>query len=237
MAAARRVEFAIKLPGDENGAPVWLPIDAKFPIEDYHRLIAAQEEADPAATDEAMKSLETQLRRARRTFVRNTSIRRGRRISLSCFCRPRDFMRKRSGGVGLSRAGAARVPSGLRWADHAGGVAQQFADGIPHARDPETVERSLELARHSRRRSSENSAACSRGEEEATSRPRNKIEDVDVRSRAITKQLRAGGGVAVAIRSRCCRSCCPARTEKRNRLGRARPTVLHRQRRPCSRED
>ena len=40
------VEFAIKLPGDENGAPVWLPIDAKFPIEDYQRLIAAQETAD-----------------------------------------------------------------------------------------------------------------------------------------------------------------------------------------------
>ena len=39
------VEFAIKLPGDENGAPVWLPIDAKFPTEDYYRLIAAQERA------------------------------------------------------------------------------------------------------------------------------------------------------------------------------------------------
>src|SRR5438067_9820075 len=32
--SAERVEFAIKLPGDENGAPVWLPIDAKFPTED-----------------------------------------------------------------------------------------------------------------------------------------------------------------------------------------------------------
>ena len=39
-----RVEFAIRLPGDENGAPVWLPIDAKFPTEDYQRLIAAQEQ-------------------------------------------------------------------------------------------------------------------------------------------------------------------------------------------------
>ena len=38
-----RVEFAIKLPGDENGAPVWLPIDAKFPMEHYDRLAAAQE--------------------------------------------------------------------------------------------------------------------------------------------------------------------------------------------------
>src|SRR2546426_847184 len=58
-----RVEFAIKLPGDENGAPVWLPIDAKFPMEDYDRLLHAQEEADLAAIDTAMKSLETQLKR------------------------------------------------------------------------------------------------------------------------------------------------------------------------------
>jgi DNA recombination protein RmuC len=58
------VDFAIKLPGDESGTPVWLPIDAKFPIEDYQRLIAAQETADPAATEDAMKSLETQLRKS-----------------------------------------------------------------------------------------------------------------------------------------------------------------------------
>jgi DNA recombination protein RmuC len=37
-----QVEFAIKLPGDENGAPVWLPIDAKFPTEDYQRLLTAR---------------------------------------------------------------------------------------------------------------------------------------------------------------------------------------------------
>jgi DNA recombination protein RmuC len=58
------VEFAIKLPGDENGAPVWLPIDAKFPTEDYHRLIAAQEQGDTNAVEESMKSLEAQLKRS-----------------------------------------------------------------------------------------------------------------------------------------------------------------------------
>jgi DNA recombination protein RmuC len=58
-----RVEFAIKLPGDENGAPVWLPIDAKFPMEHYERLAAAQEKGDPTAVDAAMKTLETQLKR------------------------------------------------------------------------------------------------------------------------------------------------------------------------------
>jgi DNA recombination protein RmuC len=58
-----RVEFAIKLPGDENGAPVWLPIDAKFPMEHYERLAAAQEKGDPTAVEAAMKTLETQLKR------------------------------------------------------------------------------------------------------------------------------------------------------------------------------
>jgi DNA recombination protein RmuC len=58
-----RVEFAIKLPGDENGAPVWLPIDAKFPMEHYERLAEAQEKGDPAAVEAAIKTLETQLKR------------------------------------------------------------------------------------------------------------------------------------------------------------------------------
>ena len=58
-----RVEFAIKLPGDENGAPVWLPIDAKFPMEHYDRLATAQEKGDPVAVEGAIKTLETQLKR------------------------------------------------------------------------------------------------------------------------------------------------------------------------------
>src|SRR5882762_1464664 len=58
-----RVEFAIKLPGNENGAPVWLPIDAKFPMEHYDRLAVAQEKGDPAAVETAIKTLETQLKR------------------------------------------------------------------------------------------------------------------------------------------------------------------------------
>src|ERR1041384_5064032 len=58
-----RVEFAIRLPGDENGAPVWLPIDAKFPMEHYERLTVAQESGDSTAIEAAMKTLETQLKR------------------------------------------------------------------------------------------------------------------------------------------------------------------------------
>jgi len=62
--SAERVEFAIKLPGDENGAPVWLPVDAKFPTEDYQRLLAAQDKGDVVGIDDAMKSLETQLKKS-----------------------------------------------------------------------------------------------------------------------------------------------------------------------------
>ena len=57
-----RVEFAIKLPGREEGEPVWLPIDAKFPVEDYQRLVEAQESADAVAAEAAAKALEIRLK-------------------------------------------------------------------------------------------------------------------------------------------------------------------------------
>ena len=63
--SSERVEFAIRLPGQGDAlseVPVWLPIDAKFPVEDYQRLIDAQERADPAAVESAAKSLEMRLR-------------------------------------------------------------------------------------------------------------------------------------------------------------------------------
>jgi DNA recombination protein RmuC len=62
--SGEHVEYAIKLPGDENGAPVWLPIDAKFPTEDYQRLLAAQDAGNVVAVEDAMKSLETQLKKS-----------------------------------------------------------------------------------------------------------------------------------------------------------------------------
>jgi DNA recombination protein RmuC len=54
-----RVEFAVKFPGRrDDGTPLWLPIDAKFPREDYERLQDAQERADPVAAEQAAKALE-----------------------------------------------------------------------------------------------------------------------------------------------------------------------------------
>ncbi|HVQ02147.1 MAG TPA: DNA recombination protein RmuC [Burkholderiaceae bacterium] len=61
--SGERVDFAIRFPGRrEDGAPLWLPVDAKFPREDYERLLDAQERADPAAAESAGAALETRLR-------------------------------------------------------------------------------------------------------------------------------------------------------------------------------
>jgi DNA recombination protein RmuC len=55
------VEYAVKLPGAEEGGTVWLPIDAKFPLEDYQRLMEAYEVGDLVAVDTAGKALEVRL--------------------------------------------------------------------------------------------------------------------------------------------------------------------------------
>jgi len=57
------VEYAIKLPGkDKNSNHIWLPIDAKFPIEDYQRLLEAEDANDRAAIDIANKAIEKRLK-------------------------------------------------------------------------------------------------------------------------------------------------------------------------------
>jgi DNA recombination protein RmuC len=59
-----RVEFAIKLPGQDSHKEkvVWLPIDSKFPQEDYQRLMDAQESADKVLAEKSVKNLETRIK-------------------------------------------------------------------------------------------------------------------------------------------------------------------------------
>ena len=67
--SGERVEFAIRLPGQrDDGQPLWLPIDAKFPREDYERLLEAQERADLPAMEAAAKGIETRLRLEAKTI-------------------------------------------------------------------------------------------------------------------------------------------------------------------------
>jgi DNA recombination protein RmuC len=65
--SGQRVEFAIRLPGSGDGeTPLWLPIDAKFPIGDYERLVLASEEGDAEGTEIASKAIETSIKLAAR---------------------------------------------------------------------------------------------------------------------------------------------------------------------------
>ena len=70
--SGQRVDFAIRFPGrGDDGAPVWLPIDAKFPRDDYERLIDAHERADAAGAEAAAKALETRIRVEAKSIAEN----------------------------------------------------------------------------------------------------------------------------------------------------------------------
>ena len=62
--SSERVEFAIKLPGQgtDSDKVVWLPIDSKFPQEDYQRLMDAQEAADKELADKSIRNLEMRIK-------------------------------------------------------------------------------------------------------------------------------------------------------------------------------
>ena len=65
LGSGERVEYAIRLPGQgqgSNGPPVWLPIDAKFPMEDYQRMLEAQSQGDTVAMEQALKGLEIRVK-------------------------------------------------------------------------------------------------------------------------------------------------------------------------------
>ena len=138
--SGEHVEFAIKLPGDENGAPVWLPIDAKFPTEDYQRLIAAQDRGDLGAIDDAMKSLEAQLRRSAKEICQKY-INPPRTTDFALMFLPTEGLYAEAiRRVGLIEQVQRDCRVDICRTDNSGGAAQQSADGIPHSRHPKTFE-------------------------------------------------------------------------------------------------
>jgi DNA recombination protein RmuC len=68
--SSERVDAAVRMPGGEgrDGAPFWLPIDAKFPHDDYERLLDAHERGDLAAAEEAGRALEARLKLEAKTI-------------------------------------------------------------------------------------------------------------------------------------------------------------------------
>src|SRR6201997_2075751 len=63
----RTAEYAVRLPGDGE-SPVWLPLDAKFPVEDYDRLVDASQRGDVDAVEIAARAIETVIRSSARAI-------------------------------------------------------------------------------------------------------------------------------------------------------------------------
>ncbi len=119
--------------------PVWLPIDAKFPVEDYHRLIAAQESGRSVATEEAMKNLETQLRKSAKEICAKY-INPPRTTDFALMFLPTEGLYAEA----IRRLGLVEQVQRECKVIFAGpttlaALAQQFADGISHSRDPEKL--------------------------------------------------------------------------------------------------
>ena len=66
--SSERVEYAIRLPGADRDTQVWLPIDAKFPVEDYQRLLDAQEAADGETAGAAAAALQRRVESEAKTI-------------------------------------------------------------------------------------------------------------------------------------------------------------------------
>ena len=64
----QRVDYAIRFPGRDGSQPVWMPIDCKFPRDDYERLVDAHERADAAGVEQSAKAIEQRLRIEARTI-------------------------------------------------------------------------------------------------------------------------------------------------------------------------
>ena len=143
-----RVEFAIKLPGrsEDEKEVVWLPVDAKFPVEDYQRLMDAQEKADAESAEGAAKQLETRIKQCAGDIC-GKYLNPPKTTDFGILFLPTEgLFAEVDPPHRPCRIRPAGMPGGDRRTDHALGAPQQPADGFPDAGDSETIRRSLEPA-------------------------------------------------------------------------------------------
>ena len=143
-----RVEFAIKLPGrgDDKAEIVWLPIDAKFPIEDYQRLQDAQEKGDAELAEAAAKQLEIRIKGCAGDICEKY-LNPPKTTDFGILFLPTEgLFAEVVRRPGLPDLLQAEIQGGRGRADHALVDPQQPANGLPHLGDPAAVERGLEPA-------------------------------------------------------------------------------------------
>ena len=114
-----RVEFAIQLPGESEGQTVWLPIDAKFPTEDYDALRCAHENGDPVAAEACAIKLKSASASTHAASTRSTSSRLTPPTSASSISRLKaSTPRSSAAQVSLkacSATGVSPSPAPQRW--------------------------------------------------------------------------------------------------------------------------
>ena len=138
--ASNVVEYAVKLPGnDASDIPVYLPIDAKFPKEDYELLVNASEAGDPEEPAGARADFrQGDPRQVYRTALYD-QLRYHVHAGGSHLCRS-------AARTGLFRGTPARVQSHHYRSDDPGGLSQQPSDGFPHLGHHQAQRRNLEDA-------------------------------------------------------------------------------------------
>lgn len=149
-----RVEFAIRLPGKtdaDRDATVWLPIDAKFPKEQYERLLDAQERADAEAAAAASRELEVAVRKEAQTIHEKYIAPRHDGL---CDPLPADRRPVCRGAPppGPDGRTAAHIPRDGGGAHHADRHPEQPADGVPHAGAGKALQRGVAGARRGEER-------------------------------------------------------------------------------------
>ena len=137
----QRVDYAVKFPGRGSDEPVWLPIDCKFPREDYERLVEAHERADAAGVESSARAIETRLRVEART-IREKYLAPPHTTDFAILFVPTEGLYaealRRPGPV---RVAAARPPRHARRADDAARRADQPQGRLQHARARAAIER------------------------------------------------------------------------------------------------
>jgi DNA recombination protein RmuC len=132
-----RVEYAIKLPGgDSNGAPVWLPIDAKFPVEDYQRLVEASERGDLEGIERASRQLEATLKFCAKNISEKYIAPPATTDFGILFLSTEGLYAEAMRNAGLAAFIQREYRIVLARAEHPCSSAEQLADGFPHTGYP-----------------------------------------------------------------------------------------------------
>ena len=127
-----RVECAIRLPGpkDDRGQCMWLPIDSKFPTEDYARLQSAAEAGDPVAVQAATDCVAARAQGGGQGHPRQVCESAGDDRLRHHVLGDRGTLCRGAAPAAVRRGAAAEIPGGHCGSDHALGDREQPADGV-----------------------------------------------------------------------------------------------------------